>query len=375
MRIAHTESSLDWGGQELRIVEQTEWLNKNDHPAWIIARPGSAILREARQRGLPHHELNIRGSVNPRTLIELKSFITHNRIDVLDCHGNRDSTYGAILKWITGTAVVRSRHVTDPVRSSPMRRLLWRYGNHRIIVTAGKIRDLLVASRLSDRHRIYVAAAGVDESRFHPNLDTQGLRRQLGIEQNETVIANIGMIRPDKGQIHFVRACRQLLQHSPRITCIQLGEATSQTERYKQEVLAACGEELASGRIRFLGYKPDIENWLALTNIVVIASIATEAQTRLVAQAFLMSKNIVATTTGGLPEMIEHQKTGLLCEPANPSALAEQVQRLINDPDLAAKLRETAREHALQFMSMDFMMQGMLEAYRAAAKQAGRGRD
>ena len=67
MRIAHIESSMNWGGQELRIVEQTDWLNQHGHPTWIIARPDSAILREAQQRDLPVLALDIRGSANPRT--------------------------------------------------------------------------------------------------------------------------------------------------------------------------------------------------------------------------------------------------------------------------------------------------------------------
>ena len=372
MRLAHIESSMDWGGQELRIVEQSAWLNQHGHPTWIIARPGAAILEQAQQRSVPVHAMEIRGSANPSTLLALKRFLRSNQIDLLDCHGNRDSTYGAYIKWLTGLPVVRSRHVTDPIRVDALRRLIWQKGNDGIIVTAGKIRQMLGDAGLAPADKVYVAVAGVDEERFSPARDGKALRARLGIPADHVVLANVGMIRPDKGQLFYVQACRQLLQQHDNLTCIQLGAATGQTEGYRQEVLAAAGDDLTRERIRFLGYQSDIENWLAMANIVVVASVATEAQTRLVAQAFLMQKNIVATTVGGLPEMIEHERTGLLCTPGQPQALADAVQRLLQDNGLAEQLRANAYNHARQYMSFDYMMQGMLRAYQAAAHRAGR---
>lgn len=366
LRIAHIESSMHWGGQELRIVEQTEWLNNNGYPTWIVARPGSAIVEKAREKSLPFYEMPIKGSCNPSTLRKLLRFLKQNKIGILDCHGNRDSRYGAYVRWLMRMPVIRSRHVIDPIRSDYLNRLVWRYGNDGIIVTAEKIRQMIVASGLNKPDRIFVAAAGVDEKRFHPGLSGLSLRRQLGIPEHHFVVANIGMIRPDKGQLQFVKTCKTLLQKYTDTTCIQIGEAPSHSLAYKDEVLACAGEDGEKGRIRFLGYQSDIENWLAIADVVVIASIATEAQTRLVAQAFLMKKNVVATTIGGLSEMITHNQTGLLCPPDDPAALAEAVQLLMNNKEFATAIREKAYLHADQAMTFEYMMKGMLETYHQA---------
>ncbi|TDR80768.1 glycosyltransferase family 4 protein [Paludibacterium purpuratum] len=372
MRLAHIESSMDWGGQELRIVEQTAWLNAHGHTCWIVARPGAAILAQARARDLPVLEMEIRGSMNPTTLRSLRRFIRQECIDLIDCHGNRDSTYGAYLKWFYGMPVVRSRHVTDPIGASGLKKLVWRHGNHGVIVTAGRIREMLQQDGLADPDDVYVAVAGVDEQRFNPALDGSALRERLGIPLDAKVIANVGMIRPDKGQLFFVRACQEMIAERDEVFAIHLGEATGQTQVYKQQVLAEAASEIDSGRIRFLGYQSDIENWLALADIVVVASIGTEAQTRLVAQAFLMKKNIVATTVGGLPEMIRHDETGLLCAPGDAGALRQAVTRLLDDAGLAEALRDAAYRHALAHMSFDYMMQGMLACYRQALQRAGK---
>jgi glycosyltransferase involved in cell wall biosynthesis len=79
-----------------------------------------------------------------------------------------------------------------------------------------------------------------------------------------------------------------------------------------------------------------------------------------------MKKNVVATRVGGLPEMIAHQATGLLC-PANDSgALALAVQSLIDNPSLADQLREQAYQHALKTATFGQMMDGMLAVYENA---------
>ena len=366
MRIAHIESSMHWGGQELRIVEQTEWLNNQGHPTWIIARPGSAIVERAREKSLPHYEMPIRGTSYPPTLIKLLDFLRGHKIELLDCHSNRESSYGAYVRWLMQIPVIRSRHTIDPIRCDFYDRLLWRYGNDGIIVTADEIRKMIVSLGLSKPDRIVVAEAGVDKTRFHPGICGLSLRRQLGIPEHHFVIANIGMIRPDKGQLQFVTACRSLLKKHAELTCIQIGEAPSHSLAYKDKVLAHAGEDGHNGRIRFMGYQSDIENWLALADIVVIASISTEAKTRLVAQAFLMKKNVVATTIGGLKEMIAHNHTGLLCPPDDPAALAQAVELLMSNKTLAKTLRDNAYLHAVRSMTFENMMEGMMDAYQQA---------
>lgn len=364
IRLAHIESSLNWGGQELRIVEQSQWLNEQGHPTWIIGRPGAAILDKARERDLPHLELALHGSAHPLTLSRLLGFLRRNQIQVLDCHGSRDAFYGAYVKALTSVRVIRSRHVTNRIRAKGLHGLVWRRGNHGIITTAHQIKRMLLEQRLAREEDILVAAPGVDPGRFSAHIDSGALKQRLGIPADHKVVANIGMIRRDKGQRYFVECCRRLLEQGLPVTCIQVGDATGASEPYKADVLQLCGEHLDRG-IRFLGYHDDIENYLALADVVVIASINTEAQTRLVPQAFFMGKNVVATTTGGLPEMIRHGETGLLCPARDPGSLAAAVTQLLEKRDMAREIALAARRDAYANMTFAAMMEQMLDFYRS----------
>ncbi len=363
LRLAHFESSMNWGGQELRILEQMEWMIARGYEVCLIARPGSAILDEAAKRNLPCHALRVRGSFNPGTLNKLLRLLKQEQINLLDCHSNKDAYYGLWTRLLTKTKVIRSRHITDRIKTKGGRTLVWRYGNDHIITTANAVNQQIISLGLAPVEKIYTAKAGVDEKRFHPNIDAAQLKKWLGIPLDHTVIANIGMIRPDKGQLYYAKACNHLFDVHQNLSCIQVGEATLQTRSYKAEVAQEIQQGRHADRFHFLGYHDDVENYLAMADIVVIASIGTEAQTRLISQAFLMKKAVVATRTGGLPEMVHDRETGLLCKAKSGDALATSIHRLLDERDLRNKLTHNAYLYALEHMTIDLMMQEMITVY------------
>lgn len=365
MRIAHIESSMNWGGQELRVIEQSEWLIGSGHQVHIIARPGSAIFQEAENRGLPTLALEMRGSVHPGTIWKLFRYIRQNNIEILDAHSNRDASYAMFAKWLTSVAVVRSRHVTNTIKLGGMREMVWRKGCHRYSVTADKIRQQIVELGLATRNKIDVIPPGVDEQRFSPEYDKATLKTKYGIPPDAFVVANIGMIRQDKGLLYFVEACEVIADKlgKDNVRFIHVGEATASTQSYKAEVQKRLGELSCASAFEFMGYHTDIENYIALADVIVVASIGTEAQTRLISQAFLMKKAVVATTTGGLPEMILNNETGLLVEPANPEAIATAVLALADSPSFMDSIREGAYQYALKHFTFAVMMQQMLQTY------------
>ncbi|ABC27938.1 Glycosyltransferase [Hahella chejuensis KCTC 2396] len=374
MKIAHIESSINWGGQELRIIEQIEWLRSHNYEAELIARADSKIYLEAQKRNIPAHALDLRGSANPGTIRSLCKLLKHKKYDVLDCHSSRDASYSALAKLFTGQVVVRSRHVIDPIKNDFLHRLVWRVGNDFIITTAEHIKQQIINLGLSTPERIYVAEAGVDSDRFRSELRVtqKVLKQQLGIPEEHVVIANVGMIRRDKGQLYFVKACTEVARRMPNATFIQVGEATDSTRGYKDEVMTEIQRTPFKDRFKFLGYHADVENYLAISDIVVVSSVETEARTRLVSQAYLCGANVVASNIGGLPEMVEHEQTGLIAPAANPKGIAEQVLRLVENKDLADQLRANATQYALDKLTMEGMMCGMLNAYNNALSMKGK---
>ena len=71
LRIAHLETSINIGGQELRILDQIQWLLSKGHSAWLLACEDFAIYKEATRRGLPFYPIAFRGSLNPQAISEI----------------------------------------------------------------------------------------------------------------------------------------------------------------------------------------------------------------------------------------------------------------------------------------------------------------
>lgn len=105
-----------------------------------------------------------RVAIHPKTLAPLLRFIRTQRIAILDCHGSRDAVYGALVKLLTGVKVIRSRHVTDPIKISGLHGLVWKHGNHGIITTAKKIQDMLETLGIPNQDKTLVTGDPVHDS-------------------------------------------------------------------------------------------------------------------------------------------------------------------------------------------------------------------
>lgn len=284
-RILHTECSPNWGGQKMRILEQIQWLNNNKHLAWLAAGSKSRSIRHASRRmGLPCVEVEFRGSANPKAISRLYRFVKKNAVDLIDAHSSRDSCLVAWLR-LFGYRVVRSLHVTKEIKFDFFHAPFWRYGSDRIIVTAELIKNRLTKLGLA-AERIDVVGEGIDLKRFDWRISGAGVRKELGLAANCRVVANIGMIRPDKGQLHFVNSAALVAKRMPEVVFLIVGEGTRpKFEHQVRERIRVLGME---NRVLMIGYRDDVQEIMAASDCIVLASIAVEAQSRIVPQAFAM---------------------------------------------------------------------------------------
>jgi glycosyltransferase involved in cell wall biosynthesis len=153
-------------------------------------------------------------------------------------------------------------------------------------------------------------------------------------------IGVIGRIAPQKGQIEFVRAARLLAKAACAYRFEVCGAASPSDPvsiRYEQEVRRA-----AQGLpVQFTGWMDDVPSVLARLDVLVVPSIAAEATTRVIPEAFSAGVAVIAFRMGGIPEVVSHGRTGVLVDEIRPEALAHAIDDLASsDP---AEVREMAR--------------------------------
>jgi glycosyltransferase involved in cell wall biosynthesis len=172
---------------------------------------------------------------------------------------------------------------------------------------------------------------GIDLYRFR-NGDREAARSELDIHPAQTAVVCVARLSPDKGVDVLIRAARLL----PQIAVIIAG---SGEERNRLE-------SSAPSNVRFLGYVADTATIFAAADIVVIPS-RREGQGIVALEAMASGKAIIASNIGGLPEMIEHNVTGLLTPPEDATAIAAAVLRLADDKKLRARLALAGKKWVL----------------------------
>ncbi len=369
MRILHTIPGRNWGGMEHRTMEQVRWLVAHDHAVWLAAPGDGEPFKRAQAAGLPVVDFNFDRPWRLSTITAMRRLVTELRVQVIDSHVTRDAK--AALACMDLCALVRSRHVNQPLKPSLIRRLQWRLSD-RIITVAECTRQHLLDIGLADPARSRSIGGWADEKFFDlpdPVATRARLRAELGIADDQPVLVCVGMLRADKGQDHLIRALAQLKGQGRALTCLLAGSATAEGAQYEAGLKQQVAE--AGVDVRFLGYRDDVSQLMQTGDLVVIPSL-TEAQPRVAVQAFATGRPVIASNVGGVPEIVEPGKTGWLVPAADSTALARTIAQVLDDPHGAAKLAAGARAMAEQTMRFDHRMSQTLDVYAQAISRARR---
>lgn len=155
------------------------------------------------------------------------------------------------------------------------------------------------------------------------------------------VIGFIGRLARVKGPLDFVEALPEIFASFPEAHALIVG-AGEERERLEMRLL----ELGIHPKVTWAGYRDDIPELLSLIDIVVVPS-RNEGMGRIIVEAGFLSKPVVASAVGGIPDLIEHEKTGLLVPPRNPEALARAVIRLLNDRSCGIGLGQQLKRKVL----------------------------
>jgi glycosyltransferase involved in cell wall biosynthesis len=366
MRILHLESSGSWGGQEYRTCLEVNWLNAHGHDAWLICDPRSGVLAKAKQLGTRVRTLPLRRRIDPITSLRIWLFCRRHGIDLIKTYSSKDH-WLCLPLFLCGMPVTRARCITDPL-GPRVRAFIYKYGCAKIVADAQVIKKQFVEQHGVSPEKVEVIGSGVDLPKFHPDRDGMKFRSEMGYSAETPIIANIGMIRSDKGQMKLVKAARMVLQQCPNARFIFVGQGTGDCWREKR-LRQAIYDSGLENKIIMLGYRWDTPDILAAANIVVIASLYTEASPIVLREAFASGRPVIATKIGDVPEIVEDGENGLVVEPGDSGALATAILRFLTNKELAARCAVNALRYAREHFCFERMMRAKLESDLALCRR------
>jgi glycosyltransferase involved in cell wall biosynthesis len=244
----------------------------------------------------------------------------------------------------------------------------------RVIVNSQMGLEDLVRARRADAARTVVIHNGTDCERFSPPAPAERgrLREELGVSQSALMVAAVGRLSEEKGWVTLIEAVARLPQERQReVHWMIAGDGPLRPlleERIARHAL--------SERVHLLGFRRDVPAILGAADVVVLPSYQ-EGIPNVLCEAMAMARPVVATRVGGVPELVEEGRSGLLVEPKEPQGLADALDRLLADPHARERLGRLARQRIVSEFSLERMvgetdrvLQTVL-AHRAAARSNG----
>jgi glycosyltransferase involved in cell wall biosynthesis len=237
---------------------------------------------------------------------------------------------------------------------------------HRLIaLTDGELNDYL-ALRVCPPAKLRKIHSGVDIGKFMSvQVDVTEKKRSLGLSQNGAVVGFIGWLLTIKGPLHLLRAMENVWQKFPDAQLVFIGKGDLDIE-----LRTAAINSIGNGRVKFLGWRDDIQEIIPAFDILVLPSL-NEGMGRVLIEAMASGKPVVASNTGGIPDLVKHEYNGLLVAPGDPKALAASIRELIVDDSKAKLMGRHGREFCDQFSleamvaKLDHLYKDLLEFHRS----------
>lgn len=357
--IVHTESSLGWGGQEIRILTEAQGMRQRGHKVTILCPRESKIYTQAVKRGLRVIAMPI-ARKNWRGLSALRSWIQAHPPQIINTHSSTDTWLVALgsLGVRPKPVLVRTRHVSAAVTNNFTTRWLYQTATHSIVTTGDALRAQLIANNNIAAEKIVSVPTGIDLTHYVPG-DKAKAKRALGISNQTIVIGIVATLRSWKGHRFLLQAFADLA--APNVKLLIVGDGPQQTAITEQ--VTSLGVAAA---VLMPGNQHDVLPWLNAMDIFVLPSYANEGVPQALLQAMACELPVITTPVGSILEVAQHEHTALIVPPQDAKALEQALRRLMTDASLRQRLGSAARQQALQRFGVDQMLDSMEKVFKNA---------
>ena len=357
------------GGTERQMIELVRLLDPSRFTVHVACfdKRGAWLPRVA-ECAASIVEFPIRGFSHPGTMPALLRFARwcrRERIEVLQTCDFYANIFGLPGAALAGVPVrIGSRRDLNPDKSPAQIRLqrqAYRCATT-VVANCAAARGILLAEGLAPAS-IAVIPNGVDRARHESAGLLSGAAKQGGLpseaaKQRRRVIT-VANLRPEKDHETLIAAADLLSADFPDVEFQIVGDGPRRTE-----LEALVRSRRLDDRVSFLGHREDVGRLLSEASVFALPS-RSEAFPNGAIEAMAAGLPVVASAVGGLLDLIEHGRTGVLIEPGNPTALADALRRLLTNQTAAARIGEHARAHVQQRYSFERMVKSFEDLYLA----------
>lgn len=367
VRLLTMVCNFETGGTEGQVSTLLKNLDSQrfDLRVACLEKNGS-LLQDYEALNIPVDEFKIRKLYSPWTFLQIRNlarFMRDERIQIVHCYNFYALVIGIPAAKLAGVPVklvaIRDRGVYLTRAKRIVQRLVCNMANG-ILVNADSIRDWLLEEGYPSA-KISVIKNAIDTDKYR-NAPPCSVRRDFGIPRTARIVVMISRLNRQKGVEEFIRAAGIVGKKYPNIHFLLVGkpsiESTTPGRSGSSEFdqWASLINDLAmTERIVFTGNRADIPSVLKESTISVLPS-HSEGLSNVLLESMAAGVPTIASDTGGIPELVEHNHNGLLVPVQNHVALAEAMEKILDDDDLAGKYSRLAVKKAEEEFSIERMV-------------------
>ncbi len=345
LRVAHVVLSLDVGGLERNVLNQVrEGQSLGQEVSVVCVTQPGVLASQVESLGGRLFCLHKRPGIKLATIVQMRNVFWALKPDIVHTHQIGTLFYAgpavASLRRAR-TRVVHTEHGREPYATSVRRRWLGRLaGLHaqRFFCLTHDMAAELIKQRIVPKSKVRVIDNGIDIDRFREQGDPDALRRSLRIPPDSPVIGSVGRLVEVKRHDVLLRSFAEVVRAVPDAHLVIVGGGP-----LEDELLAlACRLDLES-RVHLVGQQAEAWKFLYIMDCFALTS-RSEGMPQAVLESAIAGLPIVATRVGGLPELIEDGRTGILIEPNDSAVLTRALLTVLRAPDKARAMGRAARQ-------------------------------
>ena len=364
------------GGAERDLIALLKTLDRHKWEPHVVC-PGTGPFREQLHAiAIPTHALSLPPWRKPLAVFHRRSAVGRlealvNRLGPAMIHVND-------IWWVPHTVRVIASHVSNPVsivahvRQEIEPAKVRRYELDRVdavIAISRQIEQSLIAGGVSEQ-KVRTIYSGIDLSEKELTYDDQAIRRMIGFPNGAVLLGTVANLFPRKGYEVMLRALPAIVRAIPTVHYVIVG---SDDHDYADRLKGLAHELKIADRVHIVGFQSPVQPFLAALDLYVHPALM-EGFGIAVVEAMAMGKAVVATTTGGLPEVVAQGETGLLVPPGDVESLAATVVSLLEDRTRREQMGLCGKARAQERFSLDASVMHMEKLYgEVLVAQKGRG--
>jgi len=364
------------GGIASHVVFLLDGLCKGGYAVRVVCQQPGSIAGAAAERSIPVHAMTCTAQGGPPRValraLRLARIIADFRPHIVHTH-----SFGASMIGAAACAIARSARLLVTVHNYPpgtgtmapggagrgwaFDRAL-RRAKHIITVSEALRRDLVLAypEVMAKSSTVY---NGVETHRPVDRAPSE-VRAECGLPATGPLVGMVARLAPQKGILEYLRAARVVADAYPPAVFVLAGDGP-----LMQDAVSLRQELGLEQRLHLLGHVPQARDLIAALDLLVIASLS-EGSSVVAMEAMALGKAVVATTVGGVPEVVVGGETGILVPAGDADALAAGVLDLLRDPERAAEMGERGRQRAVRQFDVSDMIERTKAIYADMMRNA-----